>query len=213
MIKYEYSLIRSARRSVSVKIKDDNSLEVRAPLKMPVEKIEKFLLSKSGWIEKNINKNAALNARFAEIIAYKKIFVDGVPVNFSLGKSNEITADEVKAKSVGNLKKLYVDALGASFLQLFYQLCREYNFTCGSVGFKDYKAKWGCCDVRRNITFNYKLLMLPRDLWRYVAVHELCHTEIMNHSEAFYRLVEGVMPDYKTCVKRLKNYSFITRLY
>ena len=108
MIKYEYSLIRSARRSVSVSIKDDNSLVVHAPLRMSLSEIERFLLSKSGWIDSHLRRNAAENSLLSDIISYNKILVVGVPVKLSMGERNVILSDEVQVKSLKNLKKLYV---------------------------------------------------------------------------------------------------------
>lgn len=213
MIKYQYTLKRSSRRSVSVSIKDDNSLIVHAPLRMPLSEIEKFLLSKSNWIECHLQRNNAEISALSDVVSYNKILVCGVPVKLTLGKFNIISTDEVQIKSYKNLRKLYVENLGGRFLQLFEVICRENNFTCGAVSFKDYKAKWGCCDRFKNIAFNYKLLMLPENLWRYVAVHELCHTVYMDHSKRFYALVGRILPNFKTDRKQLKNYSRITRLY
>lgn len=213
MIKYEYSLKRSARRSVSVSIKDDNSLVVHAPLRMPIGQIEKFLLSKSGWIDRHLRQNEAKKAVLSDIVSYEGILVAGTKVKLTVGGQNAFLPDGVYVKSFKNLKKLYVDNLGEQFMQIFEVIRREHGFKCGSVDFKDYKAKWGCCDRVGNIVFNYKLLMLPRALWRYVAAHELCHTVHMNHSSEFYGLLETVLPDYKTYAKQLKNYSCITRLY
>ncbi len=47
----EYELIRSARRSLSVRLKEDGTLEVRAPLLCTRREIERFLRSHAGWIE------------------------------------------------------------------------------------------------------------------------------------------------------------------
>lgn len=213
MINYNYSLKRSARRSVSVVVKDDNSLIVHAPLKMPLNEIERFLLSKSRWIDGHLRKNDFANGQLADIISYKKIFVSGKAVDLSFGGGNSISADGVHIKSLKCLKKLYVENFGEQFLRLFNEISREFGFTFGSVDFKDYKAKWGCCDRNKNITFNYKLLMLPENLWRYVASHELCHTIYMDHSKGFHALLESVLPSCKTDRKQLKNYSRLTRLY
>ena len=213
MIKYEYLVKRSARRSVSVSISGDNSLIVRAPLRMSLNDIEKFLRSKEKWIDSHLKKNSETNSALSEIISYNKILVAGVPLKLVVGEDNAILPDEVAIRSFKSIKKLYLDNLGGRFLQIFESIRRENNFNCGGVGFKDYKAKWGCCDRARYITFNYKLLMLPENLWRYVAVHELCHTVYMDHSKRLYALVARILPDYKACVKQLKIYSRITRLY
>lgn len=213
MVKYDYELKRSARRSVSVCIKDDNSIIVNAPLKMPLKDIEKFLLSKSDWIDLHLRRNQQNNAFLTEILSYQKVLVAGKAVTLTIGASNEFLNGEVRVKSIKSLKKLFADNLGGRFLELFDHIKAQNNFRCSKVEFKDYKAKWGCCDRSGNITFNYKLLMLPPDLWRYVAVHELCHTVYFNHSKSFYALVERVLPNYKTDINRLNLYSRITRLY
>jgi hypothetical protein len=36
---------------------------------------------------------------------------------------------------------------------------------------------------------NCKLLFLPRELVRYVLIHELCHTLVHNHSSRFWAMV------------------------
>lgn len=213
MIKYGYTLKRSARRTVSVCIKEDNTLIVRAPLRMPLSEIERFVISKSGWIDRHLNRNAAESQALADVVSYKKILVAGDAVDFTVGERDGISPDGVQAKSLKSLKKLYVENFGEQFLQLFWEICRENDFTCGKVEFKDYKSRWGCCDRARNVAFNYKLLMLPQNLWRYVAVHELCHTVYMDHSKHFYALVGRIMPSCKTCIKQLKSYSRISRLY
>ena len=145
MIKYEYLLKRSARRSVSVIIKDDNSLVVHAPLRMSVSEIEKFLLSKSAWIDKHLRRHIVENSGLSDIISYKKILVSGVPVKLSVGERNAVLQDEVQVKSLKNLKKLYVDNFGGQFLKLFEEICSENNFTYGSVSFKDYMQNGACC--------------------------------------------------------------------
>lgn len=213
MIKYGYSLKRSARRSISVSVKDDNSLVVHAPLRMSVADIEKFLISKSGWIDAHMKRNGDKNAALSDVISYTNVLVAGEPVKLTVDAKNAFSPDGVYIKSFKSLKKLYVDNLGGRFMLIFNEIRRENNFKCGEVGFKDYKAKWGCCDSAGNITFNYKLLMLPENLWRYVAAHELCHTVHMNHSKNFYALLGRILPEYKKCRTELKRYSVITRMY
>lgn len=213
MVKYDYELKRSARRSIGISIKDDNSIIVRAPLRMPQKDIDKFILSKSKWIDGHLNKNAAKAVALSEIIEYKKILVSGVSLPLFIGGKNLFSPEFVQVKSFKELKKLYVDNLGGAFFKVFNQILNDFNFSCGKVEFKSYKSKWGCCDRAGNIVFNYKLLMLPENLWRYVAVHELCHTVYMNHSKNFYALVGSILPDFKSDVKKLKSYSRITSLY
>src|SRR5690554_611600 len=49
----EYHLIRSKRKSLSLQIKPDGTLEARAPLSMSKASIEKFIGQKRRWIDKH----------------------------------------------------------------------------------------------------------------------------------------------------------------
>lgn len=51
---YEYELIRSKRRSISLGINKELKIIVRAPLKMAARDIEAFVEKHSLWIEKNM---------------------------------------------------------------------------------------------------------------------------------------------------------------
>lgn len=51
---------------------------------------------------------------------------------------------------------------------------------------KNQRTRWGSCTAQSRVSLNCKLLFLPRDLVRYVIVHELCHTLEANHSSRFW---------------------------
>ena len=51
----EYTLIRSDRKTVSIQIKPDGTILVRAPRRMARQQIEVFVRSKSDWIEKHLS--------------------------------------------------------------------------------------------------------------------------------------------------------------
>ena len=57
--------------------------------------------------------------------------------------------------------------------------------------------RWGSCNTKKEITYNYLIVTLPLDLIDYIVVHELCHIHHMNHDRSFWRKVGSVMPDYK----------------
>ena len=213
MFKYPYKLTRSSRRSVSVTVNCDNTLTVRAPYRYSVAEIEKFLNKKLGWIERCFTKNADINEDLSDVISQKCVLVGGKKFPLVFGGRNLIGDNFVSVKSLSGLRKLYTDALGNEFLNNFNRICRENGFICNGVSFKDYRSRWGCCDAKKRIVFNYKLLMLPADIQRYVIVHELCHTVHMNHSAEFYALVSSVCSDYKALQKRLKSYSVLIRMY
>jgi len=66
------------------------------------------------------------------------------------------------------------------------------------------KTQWGCCTARGTVRLNRQLIKLPLHLIDYVVVHELAHLREMNHSAAFWCVVETACPDYIRLRRELK---------
>jgi len=73
------------------------------------------------------------------------------------------------------------------------------------VFIKRQKTRWASCSKNRAISLNVKLLFLEPDLVEYSMIHELCHIEVMNHSQKFWSLVKYHLPDYKKRDRRLRE--------
>ena len=56
-----------------------------------------------------------------------------------------------------------------------------------------------------NLNFNWKLVLMPPEILDYVVVHELAHRKEMNHSPAFWAVVEKELPDYRRRREELKR--------
>ena len=212
-MKFDYVIKRSARKSISVRVCFDNSIVVSCPKSCSLEKIERFLNSKSGWIEKHIQKNKQVFDRFNDVIEGRAVLVKGVAVPLRTGDKNYLGEEEVVLTSPNKIKSVFVRYLSGEFLDLFKDISDRIKLCSSKVSFRSYKSRWGCCDRKGEITFNYKILMLPKDLWVYVIVHELCHTVHMNHSSAFWNCVAAYLPDYKSLIKKIKQYSFVCPMY
>ncbi len=68
----------------------------------------------------------------------------------------------------------------------------------GAIRLRDTKSRWGSCTAQGNLNFSWRLILAPPEVLRYVAAHEVAHRREMNHSPRFWRLVEGLVGDYRT---------------
>ena len=65
---------------------------------------------------------------------------------------------------------------------------------------KNYKTRWGSCDKKGRLTFNWHLIKAPHSIVDYVVIHELCHMIQSNHSKNFWHEVEKYDPLFKDCL-------------
>ena len=82
---------------------------------------------------------------------------------------------------------------------------REIGVDYGRITIRQQKTRWGSCTSEGNLNFNWLLMLAPPEILDYVVVHELCHRKEMNHSAAFWREVEHILPDYRERKKWLKD--------
>lgn len=79
------------------------------------------------------------------------------------------------------------------------------NVTYGRISIREQKTRWGSCSSEGNLNFNWRLIFAPEEVLDYIVVHELAHRREMNHSQAFYAIVESILPDYKKSQKWLRD--------
>ena len=75
----------------------------------------------------------------------------------------------------------------------------------GRISIRSQHSRWGSCSAAGNLNFNCLLMLAPDAVQDYVVVHELCHRKEMNHSPAFWREVEKILPDYRMQKQWLKE--------
>lgn len=171
-------IIRSRRRSISLQVKRDLTLLVRAPYYVTDGEIYQFIEDKKEWI-------------IYAVMIQKK--------NRELEASVEkMTAAEIKA-----LMKKSLEIIPPKVERYAVQMGITYN----RITIRNQKTRWGSCSSKGNLNFNCLLLLVPEEVLDYVIVHELCHRKEMNHSKRFWSLVETVLPDYKERKKWLKDHG------
>lgn len=113
--------------------------------------------------------------------------------------------DKKAAKVKENLEKWYREEAR----EYLYNRTAYYGKILGeypeNIRIKEQKTCWGSCSSKRNLNFNWKLLMAPLEILDYVVVHELCHLKYMNHSRDFWNCVGEILPDYAVRRQWLKE--------
>lgn len=66
----------------------------------------------------------------------------------------------------------------------------ETGWRASKVNVRRQRSRWGSCSATAALSLNESLVFLPPKLVRYVLIHELAHTRRMDHSPAYWKLVE-----------------------
>ena len=179
-MKRDIELIRSARKTLSIEITPDARVIVRAPKRLPVSEINRFLGEKSDWIDRHI-------------IRMKE-------------RQEETENSSAQPLSPQDIKLLTTRAkrIIPARVRFFAQ---QMGVTYGNITIRMQKTRWGSCSSKGNLNFNCLLMRTPDEITDYVVVHELCHLKEMNHSPRFWAEVEKVLPDYKDRRKWLKDHQ------
>ncbi len=82
---------------------------------------------------------------------------------------------------------------------------RKFGFKFNKVAIKDQKTCWGSCSKKKNLNFNWRIVLLPDHLADYIVIHELCHLKEFSHSRRYWNLLASVLPNYKELVHELKS--------
>lgn len=83
----------------------------------------------------------------------------------------------------------------------------ELGLAVARISIRNQRSRWGSCARDGHITLNWRLLAMPGWVRDYVLVHELMHLKRMDHSPAYWRLVEAACPDYREARHWLKEHG------
>lgn len=74
----------------------------------------------------------------------------------------------------------------------------------GRITVKDTRSRWGSCSSSGDLAFSWRLVLAPEQILDYVVAHEVAHLVQMNHSPAFWAVVESLVGDHRPARRWLK---------
>ncbi|MBU2872039.1 SprT family zinc-dependent metalloprotease [Colwellia sp. E2M01] len=121
--------------------------------------------------------------------------------------NNKLTTPFAIAKQVKKQLEVYFKQEAEQLIfERLEQLTKQTALIPKQVNIRQYKARWGSCNNRGEVSFNYLLMMTPIFVIDYVIIHELCHLTYLNHSTDFWLLVEKHCPAYTEAKDWLNNH-------
>ncbi len=188
------------------------------PQRLSAAKVVAFYQDKQHWIEDKRGQALARQQASSLSVGDDELLLFGEAFRFILdSKQKRNVRVDHQQQSIYYAKNLlqnepqqgWYREFAKQYLSLrIVQLAEQHGFEFNRLFIREQKTRWGSCSSRGNISLNWKLIKAPVSVSDYVILHELVHTEIMNHSTAFWQRVEQFVPDYKEAKLWLRTHGW-----
>jgi predicted metal-dependent hydrolase len=219
-----YTLKRTGRRrSIGLRI-DDRGLTVNMPLRASEKWLHSVLQEKAEWVVEKLESWQAKKPAPQQWTDGEPILFRGetftlriIPSLFDAPPQLHGTQLIVHVSRTDNpavIEKIIMRWYRHEALQLFTECVGHFaplmNVTPAEIKLSSARTQWGSCTTRGTVRLNWQLIKMPLHLVDYVVVHELAHLREMNHSAAFWRVVETVCPDYAKRRRELRKWGMMS---
>lgn len=85
------------------------------------------------------------------------------------------------------------------------EYAEKIDVSYSGITLRDQVSRWGSCSSTGRLNFSWRLLLMPEDVMRYIIAHEVAHLRHMNHSSAFWALVDEMHPAVAAAKSWLKR--------
>ncbi len=81
-----------------------------------------------------------------------------------------------------------------------------------SLQIRGQRSRWASCSSSGAMSFNWRLLLAPAEILDYVVEHEVAHLEVHDHSDRFWGLLAGRLPEWRERERWLRAHGHALRL-
>ena len=187
----------------------DGRVTLTMPRGVPAREGIAFVTEKEGWLRRHLaNLGGPEPVRHDGVVPYRGqdhlvVPHDGRGVSVQGGQIHVSAARPVGGQLRAFMRHQARAALAEASDVHAARIGRRYT----KLTLRDTRSRWGSCTADGGLMYSWRLIMAPPAVLNYVAAHEVAHLVEMNHSAAFWRVVEGLCPDYAAHRGWLREYG------
>ncbi len=199
-------------RRLTVRVFHTGRVEVVVPFRTSPRAVERFLERHRPWIERKreeARRHAGPPAPFPpariDLPACEEVWrihlaggLRRARIAASPWGLLTVSGDAGKGQAVRQALRRWLTERARQVLPpLLAECARELGFSYARVLIRRQRTRWGSCSTRGTISLNCCLLFQRPAVVRYLMIHELAHTQHMNHSRRFWQCVARHCPQYR----------------
>lgn len=211
-------------KTIRLRVGPEHPLEVIVPLGTSDQRIEDVLAKRASWITRKLDASRIVSERAAALGLERRgvVWINAKQIPAVLTGGARLQARLVRGavlidgppdRARDAVARWYRREARRRLLATVENEATRLGLQFTSVTVRDQRTRWASCSPAKNLAFNWRLVMAPEDVQRYVVVHELCHIRIANHSKAFWRLLDHAMPTWREPAAWLREHGHELRAY
>ena len=199
-------VVRSIRRTAALHIVGSD-LQVRVPKDLGDERVVAILQQKHPWIRTKVAELKRMPPqKTKELVSgesfpylgrnYRLKVQDGHQVGVCLSGGYLLATvrpteqgDQRQQRIQQYLDSWYKSRAQERLTDKTNRYAEQIGVSPSGISVRNFKSRWGSCDSRGQLVFNWNIIKAPHAVADYVVVHELCHLIHPNHSKDFWTLV------------------------
>jgi hypothetical protein len=214
MFEIEYSVRRSDRaRRVRVTIDAARGVEVVLPRRTAEREAAAAIRELRPWIERRMGElsraRSIVEAR-GETVPYlgESLPLVSQPRRTRVHRRGDellVPADPEERRAA--LERWYRRAARVEVAPRLDAACAALGHPYSQLTIRGQRTRWASCSPSGAMSFNWRLLLAPAGVLEYVVWHEVCHLEVMDHSQRFWSLLGRWCPDYRDRARWLRRHG------
>ena len=188
-------------------------VRIAAPLRMDLDTVRVFAISKLRWIKKQQGKFLSQGREAPrEYITRESHYYLGKRYLLKVIEHNASPKVVIKHETMemyirpntGIVKRLeivdewYRQRVKEIVPGLIAQYEKAMKVNVAEFGIKKMKTRWGTCSIQaKRIWLNLELAKKPKECFEYVIVHEMVHLLERHHSERFIAYMDKYLPKWR----------------
>ena len=198
-------------RRLAVRVLPGGLVEIVVPRGTRPRVIEQFVSRHRTWIERKLALYRPLDTapsgglpgeihfaasgrryelRFIESLNAARLVVDGTNLLLHGSPSRSVLLRHV-------LQRFTMREAHATLAPWLASLAATSGLHYERIQIRRQRTRWGSCSRSGTISLNACLLFQSPQVVNYLLIHELAHTQHMNHSRRFWTLVESLEPAWR----------------
>lgn len=208
-------------RTTRIQVGSDVRLRVVVPAGASDDFAEQAILAKASWVRRKLDELAAADA-FSEELGLRRegvIWLAGDAVDIVRGpvRFARLADGGLTVPNEGDVQtaivRFYRREARRRLRQLVAEQAEQTELHPRSVVVRDQRTRWGSCSRGGQLSLNWRLVISPAAVARYVVVHELCHLRVASHSKPFWRLLGQHCADWQEPAEWLRRHGEELRRY